>query len=51
MLIFFGRILTLFFRHDIWHILGGAGVFFAFMFIITIDDDIIDKERTKIAVF
>jgi len=37
--------------HDIWHFLGGAGVFFVFMFIITIDDDIKYKDRREIAVF
>ena len=38
-------------RHDIWHFLGGAGVFFVFMFIITIDDDIKYKDRNAINVF
>jgi len=37
--------------HDIWHFLGGAGVFFVFMFIITIDDDIKYKDRKLITVF
>ena len=40
-----------FFRHDIWHFLGGAGVFFVFMFIITIDEDIKYKDRKLITVF
>lgn len=40
-----------FFRHDIWHFLGGAGLFFAFMFLLTIDEDIKYKKRTKIPVF
>ena len=39
------------FRHDIWHFLGGAGLFFAFMFLLTIDEDIKYKKRTKIPVF
>ena len=38
-------------RHDIWHFLGGAGLFFVFLFILTIDEDIRYKERSKIAVF
>ena len=38
-------------RHDIWHFLGGAGLFFAFMFLLTIDEDIKYKKRTKIPVF
>ena len=42
---------TFFLRHDIWHFLGGAGVFFVFMFIITIDDDIKYKDRNTITVF
>jgi len=37
--------------HDIWHFLGGAGLFFVFLFILTIDEDIKYKLRTKIAVF
>ena len=40
-----------FFRHDIWHFLGGAGLFFAFMCLLTIDEDIKYKKRTKIPVF
>ena len=32
--------LNFFDGHDIWHFLGGAGVFFAVMFILTIDDDV-----------
>ena len=31
--------------------MGGAGLFFGFMFILTIDEDIRYKERNKIAVF
>ena len=38
-------------RHDIWHFLGGAGLFFVFLFILTIDEDIKYTQRTKIAVF
>ena len=40
-----------YFRHDLWHFFGGAGLFFIFMFILTIDEDIRYKERDKIAVF
>ena len=39
------------FRHDIWHFLGGAGLFFVFLFILTIDEDIKYKQRTEIEVF
>ena len=38
-------------RHDIWHFLGGAGLFFVFLFILNIDEDIKYRMRTKIAVF
>ena len=38
-------------RHDIWHILGGAGLFFTYMFLLTIDEDIKYKKRTEIPVF
>ena len=37
--------------HDIWHFLGAAGVFFAFLFILTIDEDVKGKKRNKINVF
>ena len=43
--------ITFNFRHDLWHFLSGAGLFFIFMFILTIDEDIRYKERDKIAVF
>ena len=38
-------------RHDIWHFLGSAGLFFAFMFILTIDDDVRFTKRKDIAIF
>jgi len=37
--------------HDIWHFLGGAGVFFTFMFILNIDEDVKYKRRDKLFVF
>jgi len=37
--------------HDVWHFLGGAGVFFTFMFIFTIDEDLKYKKRSEIRVF
>ena len=39
------------FSHDVWHFLGGAGVFFTFMFIFTIDEDLKYKKRSEIRVF
>ena len=43
--------LTVFLRHDIWHFLGGAGVFFLFMFLLTIDQDVKYTAREKLHVF
>jgi len=37
--------------HDVWHFLGGAAVFFTFMFIFTIDEDLKYKKRSEIKVF
>ena len=37
--------------HDIWHFLSSFGLFFSFMGIMTIDDDIRDKPRSEISVF
>ena len=43
--------LNFFDGHDIWHFLGGAGVFFAFLFILTIDEDVKCKRRSDLYVF
>lgn len=43
--------LNFFDGHDVWHFLGGTGVFFAFLFILTLDDDLKGKPRDKIHVF
>jgi len=37
--------------HDIWHFLGGTALFFTYMFLLTIDEDIKYKRRTQIPVF
>jgi len=37
--------------HDIWHFLGGAGVFFAFLCIFNLDEDVKFKKRNTIRVF
>ena len=37
--------------HDIWHFLGAAGVFFAFLCIFTLDEDVKYKKRDSIPVF
>ena len=43
--------LNFFDGHDIWHFLGGAGVFFAFMFILTIDDDVKFMRENMLRIF
>ena len=43
--------LNFFDGHDIWHFLGGVGIFFAFMFILTIDDDVRFKRRDMLSIF
>jgi len=37
--------------HDIWHFLGGSGLFFFFLTILTLDEDLKYKRRESIAVF
>lgn len=37
--------------HDIWHFMGGSGLFFAFLAIFTIDEDLKYRKRASIAVF
>lgn len=37
--------------HDIWHFLSAIGMFFMFMVLLTLDDDISHKPRTEIPVF
>ena len=44
-------LLNFFDGHDIWHFMGGAGVFFAFLCILTLDDDVKGKKRNTIHVF
>jgi hypothetical protein len=38
-------------NHDIWHYLSAASMFFSFMVLLTLDDDLIFIHRSKIAVF
>lgn len=38
-------------NHDIWHFLSGASMFFSFMVLLTLDDDLIFIHRSKISVF
>lgn len=37
--------------HDVWHFLSAAAMFFSFMLLLVIDDDITHKPRDKIPVF
>ncbi|XP_046437475.1 SID1 transmembrane family member 1-like isoform X6 [Daphnia pulex] len=37
--------------HDLWHFLSSTGLFFFFMFLLTLDDDIESKSRQDIPVF
>jgi len=43
--------LNFFDGHDIWHFLGAAGVFFAFLCIFSLDEDLKGKRRNTIPVF
>ena len=37
--------------HDIWHFLGAGGIFFMYMFLLTIDEDLNHARRQLIRVF
>ncbi|VDM32470.1 unnamed protein product [Hydatigera taeniaeformis] len=37
--------------HDVWHFLSSVSMFFSFMSIMTLDDDLINTPRNKIPVF
>lgn len=37
--------------HDIWHFLSAAAMFFSFMILLTLDDDLTHTHRSKIHVF
>jgi len=45
------QFLDFFDGHDIWHFLGAAGVFFAFLCIFTLDEDVRNQRRDTIRVF
>ena len=36
---------------QVWHILSSAGLFFAFMFLLNVDEDIKFERRSQIPVF
>ncbi|XP_025835395.1 SID1 transmembrane family member 2-like [Agrilus planipennis] len=37
--------------HDVWHFLSATGMFFTFMVLLTLDDDLSHTHRSKISVF
>ncbi|GJQ85947.1 hypothetical protein Trydic_g21795 [Trypoxylus dichotomus] len=37
--------------HDVWHFLSAVGMFFMFMVLLTLDDDLSHKPRSEIVVF
>ncbi|XP_069691138.1 SID1 transmembrane family member 1-like isoform X2 [Periplaneta americana] len=45
------EILDFFDKHDIWHFLSAASMFFSFMVLLTLDDDLVFVHRSKIPVF
>ncbi|XP_023029154.2 sid-1-related A [Leptinotarsa decemlineata] len=38
-------------RHDVWHLLSAPALYFTFMYLMCLDDDIIDKYQTELPVF
>ncbi|XP_033325019.2 SID1 transmembrane family member 1 [Megalopta genalis] len=44
-------LLNFFDNHDIWHFLSAFAMFFSFMVLLTLDDDLLDVHRSQIPVF
>jgi len=44
-------LLNFFDYHDIWHFLSALAMFFSFMILLTLDDDLTDIHRSQIPVF
>jgi hypothetical protein len=38
-------------KHDVWHLLSAPALYLTFMFLLCLDDDLIDKKRENITVF
>ncbi|KAJ8920109.1 hypothetical protein NQ315_011765 [Exocentrus adspersus] len=38
-------------KHDVWHLLSSLALYLTFMFLMCLDDDIVDKNQTEIPVF
>jgi len=45
------ELLNFFDSHDIWHFLSALAMFFSFMVLLTLDDDLKDVHRSQIPVF
>ncbi|XP_044017812.1 SID1 transmembrane family member 1-like [Aphidius gifuensis] len=45
------KVLNFFDNHDIWHFLSALAMFFSFMVLLTLDDDLEDTHRSQIPVF
>lgn len=45
------ELLNFFDSHDIWHFLSALAMFFSFMVLLTLDDDLVDVHRSQIPVF
>ncbi|XP_043197409.1 SID1 transmembrane family member 1-like isoform X1 [Amphibalanus amphitrite] len=45
------EILSFYDDHDIWHFLSASSMFFGFMILLTLDDDLVFTRRDKIPVF
>lgn len=45
------ELLNFFDNHDIWHFLSAFAMFFSFMVLLTLDDDLVDVHRSQIPVF
>ena len=48
---FYFRFASFFDNHDLWHFFSSVALFFAFLGLLTIDDDILDRRQTHIKVF
>ncbi|KAJ8945172.1 hypothetical protein NQ318_001638 [Aromia moschata] len=44
-------LLNFFDKHDVWHLLSSGALYFSFMFLMCLDDDIVDVDQTEIPVF
>lgn len=44
-------LLNFFDSHDVWHFLSALAMFFSFMVLLTLDDDLTDVHRSQIPVF